>query len=182
MFKQSIVSIIAGTLAFSAFASENNKDWDFKVSAFTTNKNIPDEPKNLNIGYKLTAGYNFNNNFYGKVTGIMYDRDHYAFNPQAGIKFDLMKHISPYADVGGMFYLNRGMENRYVNYDFGVKFDIYKGIYISGEVDQFFEKKYAAYNVEFGFPLSKNVVFSASYNQRLKGHYNGVSAGIAYLV
>lgn len=178
---------LSSTASAESVQYEKNKNvygdkWSVEVGGFTGNQALPENFNEVNVGYKLGVNYNFNENFYGEVTGRMFDRDHYTFEPLVGAKMNLTKHIQPYIEVEGVFYLNRQNTQRAFNYDFGVKALIYKGSYAYIESTNFFEYNEANYEVGFGVPVTNRLVFELSYNMNIKGHRNGLSANLEYLV
>jgi hypothetical protein len=178
------LTTMIATSSFAAVEQKKTNDhkWSVKFTGYTTNDNMPDQWNDLHIGYKLGVTYNINKNFYVQGTGIMVDRNHYMLEALTGFQFDLTKHFKPYAEISGDFYSYRGKDNRALNYDVGLNFNIYHGLYVGAETGNFFESKYGYYKFKAGVPVAKDLVLSASYDLKYQGHYNGISASIEYLI
>lgn len=184
--KKLLTTIALTTMIVSSAAAatqvQKEHKWSVKFTGYTTNANMPDEWNDLEIGYKLALRYQIDKNFYVQGQGVMESRDHYRFEPKIGFMFTLVPHLKPYIESSAIFYSYHGSDNRAFNYDAGVQFDIYKGFYVAAETGNFFESDYGYYKFKAGLPIAKDVVLSGSYDLRYKGHYNGVSVSVDYLI
>jgi len=157
----------------SAIASDT---YGLTLDTFNLNSSLD----KVQLGEKLEFKQNLEDDFYYKVNGALYKKDHIGGGAALGYQFHLKK-IMPYAEVNMSAKPDDNNKEHYsAGYNVGSKFKLSPTVTPYVEVDNPFIKQKTSAKIGSMFAVTKHIAVGGDYVQNVGRSGNGFDAKISY--
>ena len=180
-----IVSLIASTSIFAAQHPEINKDndfshWGVKGYIFSMNDQLVQNIKNLKLGYKVQANYNFTKNIYAKASISLLNDGKFGYSGGVGVQ-QVVGMFRPYVELGySISYDVNDVKSKSVTYDAGTNIVITPKFVPYVEFDNFVQKGKEAMTVGATYSLKPNLGVGGDFQYVTKTKNNNADVFVQY--